>query len=342
MKKLLNILMALALFGAAGGLYAQSIPQCRQINTGGDNTAPPPAQVELLSAKVSPASVQPCAATAKILFSPAPSSGSPDWFEYLTNLEATIETGAPPPDTNRLNNPAAVLFPSVLYPFDLMEGTNSLWMAQLPPTNSALLDQRGNVPLFPLDLSAPCGLRLANVIEIIGSSDFFNSLGYTQRLNGISYSPRAVGLIYSSDGTTNRLTSGPASRLVNRIIFTGIGSTYRADTQEDVDNINLYAADMTITAKCYILDDVGNIIATAVRSISTEELSPVAVHLLASTDEAGNIVVTVHGVGSASYTVKSSPGIMGPWTDYITAYNSNGGMFTFTVPPSKASQGYFK
>lgn len=287
----------------------------------------------------------------KVMHAPGPSSRSPNYAPWLTNYGAYLETGAMTAG-DRSTNPTALAFPPVLYVEDIMESTtNSLWLGVLNPEN--LAGERGNITPFGVMAESPQGLKLADLQVTLSSNDYWNgllqnSLGATQRMNTITYSPRAVGFIWKdgvkgSPGGT-RVTSGPATQVVNQIFYTGFARAYLANTQAEIDNIRAYISGQmsafTITARWDLLGAGGMPVATAQEQWAVVPWSSAVRLEIAKLADPANVQVTVYGSPVASYTVQTAESLMGPWMDYMTVFNANNGMNTFTVPVSGNSRFY--
>lgn len=275
-----------------------------------------------------------------------PSPDSPNYSLCLAKLQAFLKTGVMPVG-NATNDPTVPLFPDRIRPEYMMRSsTTPLWFGTVNPTNPALVNERGNIPVYWVITESPQGIRLADLRISLSSSDPYEghpqgSLTATHRFNDINYSlDRAVGVIWGPGGKGSPgevlVTSGSPNQVVNVICFTGLGTYYTCNTQADIDNIRAYVmgqpTPFTITVRYDLLGADGNPVATAMKQWSVVPYRSVRPRLVAMMASGGEVELTVFGDSKESYTVKTGPTVNGPWTELITVFNPTGGVSIFNVP----------
>jgi PEP-CTERM motif len=234
--------------------------------------------------------------TAVEFASPAPNAyGSPSYPGWQSNAVNALEN-----NLSSVGNP--VTDPTAYY--QVTTGTDSSnvvtdynsWNGLANPTG-AFASELGNRLQFGVRFDGNgTPIALANLAFNMVSSDPGDELGYSGDFSDPSdpsdvYSPSRVGIIHGISGDTF-ITSGPATQLVDEIVYVGVGD---AVAPEDIGSSNTGQAGIDDVAAFYdsimpftfsttytLTDGLGGTLATSSASVVFGTPEPTSIALLGS------------------------------------------------------------
>jgi len=162
-------------------------------------------------------------------FSSAPNVfGSPSWASYVTNAITGIENGCVA--TGDPNSPSYYQSGSSFLPGDLIVTDYNSWQGQtgLPAPFDGEYGNRLHAGLLVNGNGTQ--FSLSELQFSMTSSDPADALQFSGDFDATdSYSSTRVGIIHGPDGDTY-VTSGPATQLVDELVYVGVGNAFCSGT----------------------------------------------------------------------------------------------------------------